>query len=1537
MGLRLLLVFLASLPPMTARSQTVAVGVAKVDITPEGPIRLHGYAARATESKGVQQRIHAKALAIGTDEQGPSLLVSVDSLGIPAEMTEELARRLKEKAGIARERLVVAASHTHSAPMLTGLAPNIFGKPLPQDEQARVDRYTRELLDRLEAVSLAALKDRRPALLHWGQGEVDFARNRRTPGGPVDRALPVLFVSDPDGPLRAVVTNYACHCTTLDPADNLISGDWAGYAQEAIEADHSGAIALTLIGCGGDANPADRTSLDAAKRHGRAIGDEIQRLRRGELKPLTSLPKAQFRRVIVPFDTLPTREQLEELVQKGGYPGYNAQTQLDRLNRGEPLQAALDYPVQTWTFGDDLELVFLAGEVVVDYALRLKRELDPSRVWITAYANDVPCYIPSERILKEGGYEGGGAMVYYGRPTRLRPGVEAIIDQAVLDLSPGAFRAGQEDRPPPDENGPTAALSPAEALRTFRLKPGLTIELVAAEPLVIDPVAIDFGADGRLWVCEMHDYPAGIDGNYKPGGRIKVLEDTDGDGNYDRATTFLDGLPFPTGVMAWRNGALICAAPQILYAEDTNGDGAADRKRVLYDGFPTGNYQARVNGLSYGLDHWVYGANGLIGGEIRGVATGKVIDIGGRDFRINPDTGAMEPASGLTQQGRVRNDWGDWFGNNNSAWLYHFPLPDHDAGRNPSVAVPDSAVYVPKDEDSARLYPASRTLARFNHPESANRVTSACGPAIYRDHFLGDEFSGNAFICEPVHNLVHREVLTRTGVTFAGHRAEDERSSEFLASTDHAFRPVQVRTGPDGGLWVVDMYRAVIEHPRWISPERLKSLDVRAGDDKGRIYRVRPARTPPRRVPRLDQLDAPSLAEVLDTPNGALRDTVQRVLEHRRDRSAAPVLGRIAREGTNPEARAQALCTLDGLGVLDLSLVLRASADEHPGVRRQAARLCERFLTASRAAGEILSKLSADPDATVRFQAALSLGAWDHPEAGRALGRLAMADAADPWIRAAVLSSAPKRAGEILASVLEASKDRPSPPADLVGPLIATAASGGRPEAVEAALHAVATPDADGGFAPWKLDALADLLDAIDRPEAKARVDAGRLGAAMAAARMVAQDEAAGAEARATAVRLLGREPDRLTVDLEALSALLPPTAPGPVRSAALRALARLKDDRAAAALIGSWAEAGPSQRAEILDALLARPSWAGLLLSAVEMGQIPGAEIDAAHRQPLLKHENAALRNRAAAVLAADAAANRQAVLDAFAEARTLPGDISRGAAVFEKLCAGCHRLNEKGHEVGPDLAALTDTTADALLTAILDPNREVDARYVAYNAALVDGRVLNGLIAAETGNAITLKRQDGQQDIILRGDLEALRGTGLSLMPEGLERDLTTQSLADLIAFVASGGAAPKALAGNRPELVRQAADGTIRLEAATAAIYGDTLVYEPPTRNLGYWQSPNDRAVWTFEVERPGTFTLSMEWACADDSAGQSLRLRFDGGGGIPTVIGGTGTWADYRSIFVEEVTLTAGKHKLEVRPDAPPRSALLDLRALVFTPR
>ena len=440
-----------------AEPKPVPVGVAVVDITPDYPIRMVGYESRKTESDGIASRLKARAIAIGSDdaaEGGPAVLVAVDNCAVGSKVTEEVAARLNKKVKLPRERLVVCSTHTHCAPGLSSGLDFIFGNALPPEQKAHIDRYTGELTDAIEkgCVHLDALAGlRSPASLAWGQGRVGFAANRRVlkdgrwvnfgvnPNGPVDHSVPVLRATDAAGKVKAVLFGYACHCTTLGGEFNKICGDWAGYACDEIENQSPGAIALAIIGCGADANPEPRRNLDDAKQHGLAAGREVVRLVESTLTPLPGRIQSRFRKIELPLEPLPTRAKLDEQTKQRGAAGFLARTLIERLDRGETLPTTVPYVVQTWCFGDDMAMVFLAGEVVVDYALRLKWEIDQERLWIAAYSNDVPCYIPSRRVLSEGGYEADFSMIYYGHPSRLAPATEDIIIQAVHGILPAPF------------------------------------------------------------------------------------------------------------------------------------------------------------------------------------------------------------------------------------------------------------------------------------------------------------------------------------------------------------------------------------------------------------------------------------------------------------------------------------------------------------------------------------------------------------------------------------------------------------------------------------------------------------------------------------------------------------------------------------------------------------------------------------------------------------------------------------------------------------------------------------------------------------------------------------------------------------------------------------------------------------------------------------------------------------------------------------------------------------------------------------------
>ena len=1522
-------------------------GVAAVDITPSSPIRLNGFGGRTKESAGVRQQIWAKALAVETSDRDTVLVITVDTLGIPDDLTERLAEKLKSK-GIDRSRLAICASHTHSGPMIRNCANTLFGQPIADDQWQTILKYTEELEAKLEVVAVAALADRKPARLSWGIGNVTFAMNRRTNGGPVDHDLPLLAVQDLDGKLRAVFTNYACHCVTL--SDDMISGDWAGFAMDHIQRRNPGCQALISIGCGADSNPRGGvlgSRADAAESLGQEIAEEVQRLLSTQLKTLTKSPASLIERVTLKLAPLPSREQWEERAKQQNAIGHHARTQLARLDRGEALMTEISYPIQTISFGDELAWVFLPGEVVVDYALRLKRELDGGRLWLNAYANACPGYVPSERILREGGYEGGGAMVYYDIPAPYATGIEQIIVNSVktqlkAKIPPAVDTAKTNGVPP---------LAPAKAVASLRTKPGFRAELVASEPLIESPVAIAFGPDGRLWVAEMNDYPQGrtVSGEPKSergigqsprpadapealddGGQIRCVYDDNGDGQYDRSEVFLNGIPFPTGVTVWRNGLLVCAAPDILYAEDTNGDGKADDVRKLFTGFATHNYQARVNSLEYGLDGWVYGSCGLFGGEITSVQTGTVIALSQRDFRFNPDSGVFEPATGSTQQGRVRNDWGDWFGCNNGTMLMHYPLADHYLRRNPYLAPSQTVVGIAAGPEPGRLFSiSSQVLFMLSGPP--NRPTAACGLGIYRDDLLGAGYAGNAFTCEPVNNLVHRQILTPSGVTFTSRRDDDELDREFLASTDPWFRPVQARTGPDGALWVVDMYRYVIEHPIWIPPDTLATLDPRAGATMGRIYRVIPEGDAVRKVPQLDQLHGVELAAAMDSPNGTQRDLVQQLIQWSNDRNAIPILRQLCADSVRPEVRVQALSTWANLEPPAAEVILKMLTDSDMHVRRHAVRVAESQLNASAELTAAVVKAADDGDAFLRMQVACSAAFLKSADSAAVLARVMAKDGGNAHLKSALESSLTSANVVQVLNELSAQPDRD----DAADRLLVSAATLADRESHATILKELSNQVSESAAAEH-FSRLAQFIDAWSRRSPQdvspgdSDVHASWKPAIHAALRIAENDESQ-IKIRIAAVRLLAVAPFLGEPHSESLAALLTPRTPPELQSAAILALKRDNRPEVADAVLTDWASREPRLRKEGVALLLSRSAWTQRLLAAIEAGTVSAGELDLPQQQALLENADESIRIAAAKSFKPRTSAGRQQAIDRFTAALQEGGDPGTGRQVFQKHCANCHRLQDTGHVVGPDIAAYGGKPVQSLLIAMLDPNQAVDPRYQSYVAVLKDGRSVTGLIAEETASGLTLLAAEGKRESVLRSEIDEIRSTGKSLMPEGVEQNATTDDMNHLWAFFRTLRLPPKTLEGNQPNVVKVPAEGNVALLASQAEIYGGEITFELPFQNIGFWHGKDDMVRWRIKSPMVRQTKIWAEWACDANAAGNLFVIE-----GVEPVlkgkVGSTGAWSRYQLQMLGTVTVREGESEIVIRPGGELRSALADLRAL-----
>ena len=896
-------------------------------------------------------------------------------------------------------------------------------------------------------------------------------------------------------------------------------------------------------------------------------------------------------------------------------------------------------------------------------------------------------------------------------------------------------------------------LSPEESAKKWHVRDGYRIELVAAEPVVLDPVAFDWDEQGHLWVIEMADYPLGMDGNGKAGGRVVRLADTDHDGRYDKRHVIVSDLSYPTGILTWHEGVIVTAAPDIFFISP---DGT---KKLLYTGFSTGNQQLRVNGLRWGMDGWVYCAAGAHHGgynkgtQIECKLTGEKIDLGSRDFRFKPDTGEFDPQTGPSQFGRARDDWGHWFGVQNSFPLWHYVLQDHYLRRNPHVIPPDPIHQLfPRNPP---VYPASSMEKRFHSFDQAGRFTSACGIEVYRDQVLFTDGKTHAFTCEPFHNVVQHHLLEDDGVTFKAVRDPAESKMDFLASEDRWCRPVMVRTGPDGALWVADLYRYMIEHPQWLPQNGKEELlpHYREGDDKGRIWRVVKDSFGSQPVFEWDNLPMK-----LDSSNGWLRDKAQM-------KALWSGVGDASVSGA-ANIKAQTAWTLLMKGKLKTSDCMKLLEDEALPVREQALQMTEKLEwkgDESSPLQKVLAKLVNDKDAKVRLQLACTLGELKFEWAGDLLAEVLNSAEPGSPLQGAALSSVLPHLERVCARADTQSF------AMLLRCALAT-----KNEKAIAAL--VTRPDSQKG-----LEELLAVLDeknlslaafAKQVTNAKAREAVGKM-----AARLQQAAESIQTAPTMESLALLASDREHR----ETVKALLPELWAKTGNAEVLRLVAKLQPQGGVEFLLEGWDQRTPALRVQILETLLSNDAWTLALLKRPE-----AKSADAATRARLMKHPKKNIASLAEKVFADSTSATRAAVVEKFKPALKLKGDAARGKTVFASVCISCHKLEGVGLELGPDLRSVAQHDAEKLLNSILDPSAIIEPGFMAYHCTLKSGEQLYGVIATETSASLTLKMAGNLTKSVLRSDVASLKSAGISLMPEGLEAAMTPQSLADLIAYL-------------------------------------------------------------------------------------------------------------------------------------------------------
>ena len=755
--------------------------------------------------------------------------------------------------------------------------------------------------------------------------------------------------------------------------------------------------------------------------------------------------------------------------------------------------------------------------------------------------------------------------------------------------------------------------------------------------------------------------------------------------------------------------------------------------------------------------------------------------------------------------------------------VYALPLPYHYLKRNPHVSTPrtnHSAVNYSRGFRISKPHPwrvrrgQDPAWIKFygKRETDSGYFTGGCGGEVYRANLLPEQYHGNFFYCEPSLNIVHRCILERNGPSYKGRRAPGEQQSEFLASTDQWFRPINLRVGPDGAIYIVDMYREIIEDYSAIPRFLQQQYGINKGSDRGRIWRLVPQGGTKEKNADLTKWSINDLVRATGHPSAWWRYTAQRLLVERGDRSAVAALSAQVREGETPQAKIHAMYTLDGLGTLQPIDLMHALRDTDYGVRIHALRLADRHFDSD---NDLLAKVvvrTNDSDPSVRLQLAMTLGESSDAAATGALLKLSQLHGDQRWMPAAILSSVNDSAGSLLNGLLTAPNDSKKP-TSLLAPLARTL--GGRRDGPQmAAILAALTVQAptiqraclkglidglSGGAEPVPIladgwAALKTLLrsetpgiraDATRLAALLQRADSPELQAVFAAAAKEALDENRSIQDRQRAVQLLSNAPYPALEP--SASSLLDARQPPTLQHAAVESLGRSADPRVGATLLKGWTGMTPKLRADVLRRIFARENRLPSLLAAVQNKVVRRGDISAIQREQLTKSGNNAIAMRARELFENPMAdAELQKRIDQYQKALSGKRNPDRGKQVFAKTCLACHKLKDEGFEVGPPLGSVINKPDEVILLDILDPSGHIESEYGSYIVVTYEGRTFTGILVSESATSVTLRKAKGVNDMVLRKDIEIIKASEVSLMPSNLHEQISPQDAADLIAFL-------------------------------------------------------------------------------------------------------------------------------------------------------
>ncbi len=994
------------------------------------------------------------------------------------------------------------------------------------------------------------------------------------------------------------------------------------------------------------------------------------------------------------------------------------------------------------------------------------------------------------------------------------------------------------------EGGPTA---PEQAAAKLELHPDFNISLVAAEPLINKAINMDWDPQGRLWVAETPEYPNGrrearpelknTDSIWKDSGslmpgkfdrpatdRISILSDPDENGRFRKKTIFFEGLELVTSFVFYKDGVIVSQAPDILFLRDTDGDGKADKVEKLYTGLGIGDTHAVINNLRWGFDGWIYATHGYSTGDVTSPDGSKHF---GRDgsgvVRFRPDGSAFEQVSS-----KGGNTWGLDFGWDGEIFytqptsndlLNHVVLPENALARGKVSGVTSFKPII----HARKSFPLmSYEQQAYVQIDLVGYFTAAAGCAIYDGGAWPKEWNYNYFTTEPTINIVHHEVVEPLGVSYDAHKT---REPEFIGGKDMWFRPIETRIGPDGALYILDFYnQAVVHNDTRGTIHGPANAALRPDRDHyfGRIWRVQHKQAVKLEIPNLAKASAAELVKALEHPNMHVRMNAQRLLSQGDYANAAPALMTLVTAKNVPAyARVHALWTLYHIGKLGQDELVAAVSDADPAIRKNAAHIAQLPPTTIRGPEHklqqaLLERID-DPDARVRLEALVALGSFEiTPATAKALVSV-YPDLKDPWLESALIGTAANAPVNIIDAAMDVSQVEALKPLVAQMALNVAAKQNGADAAalVEAMAKKPATADLlkqsvlqiiAQNLKPENAPAWTDELQAAFQ-KLLASSDATVPAAALPLAGRWDVGHKLAAETGKLLQQLIGKLADTSLSDeqrgqvtisllgvrqmnadiLPAVSKVL--TTPGStgLKQRVVEALGSTGDRAVGTQLIAAFPALSADLQMSVFNQLLKRVDWSLALLEALKAGKVNPALLGPANLYRLRTHPDsnvAKAANQLIDELRGPEAKQKDELIAKFLPVITQPGNAAKGKELFTQNCATCHKLDKLGNEVGPVLTGMGAHGPAGLIVSVLDPNREVDPSFIAYNIETKDGESYDGIIVRENKASVVLKNATGEKEL-QRTEIKSLRNTGRSLMPEGFEA-LGPEALRDLLAFV-------------------------------------------------------------------------------------------------------------------------------------------------------